>query len=77
MRTILLLIVFAWLITTNQTSIIRDNQDGTYTVEHKQYCTEIEPSYKANDLIIKNGTKEVILRIDQYTVEKVANCPGG
>lgn len=75
MKRFIILFIFAWLITTNQTETIRDNQDGTFSVTHKRYCTEVAPSYKGNDVIVRANGREIVLRIDQYTVEVVDRCP--
>lgn len=69
------LLLLAWLITTSQISEVTD-MNGKYAVTYKTYCVLDAPVYKANgDLVIRDGNRDVQLRIKSYTVETVSKCP--
>jgi len=72
--TLIVVVMFAWLITSGLVEKLVDNGDGSFQVQYKQYCTEILPTYLNGDLLIKTATKEILLRVNHYAVEPVAMC---
>ena len=75
MKHFAILLIFAWLVTTNQISDVTD-MNGKYAVTYKTYCSTTAPVYKTNgDLTLKDDNQEITLRTNVYTVQLVARCP--
>lgn len=75
MKTLILFGIGFWLITTMATEQAVQGPDGSYKLIKKQYCVEVQPQFKGGDLIVKDSGQEVVLRVKDYIIERVDQCP--